>query len=758
MACTLALMLAGPQMEQACDLLRPHLEGAAYGHIRPAAKEQSPFEQPRKPPEKVNRIVADAASVLQHLAAARNAQRPRSDVSRHLEPDLFDAIAHVASFAMDPMGLQQERFAILKDIQLAKRLVSPITKAIHEWLPAYAKPVAGLLDIGLLEVFKRVTGWCDEDITQNVCLGFSVLGDCKDSGVFRECVKERLVDPETFDMRAHMRDQQHVMETSASRWSAKRLADELVNWDKSLEETMITKDNLVAERWARGPFSEAEVLSEFPNGVWSARRFCIDQGGKHRVIDDCKDSGLNDACGLQETIHCESAEFPAKIAARFYELLGSGFGLQGGTEDWTKAYRQILVRDREAAVVAQVNPHTRKVVYFLLHGHSFGQVAAVPNFNRVAKFMTMVTRRLLNVPCGNYFDDGVIVEPTYMKGNGQFCYLRMHQLLGFQLDIKKHVKMSNMCAFLGVVTDFSHFTSGYLNLRVKPGRAENILSLISDVLASGQLKPGMCDRLQGKLYFVCTTVFGRVGRAALQPIIWGKKYKGHNRLPVVIREALHFFVALLNIMGLMPRRINLRAQRRRPLLVWSDASYENGVGLLGFVIYDPDTQTWYHSSRQVPRAIIESFIKKKQYIGQCEILAAVCVYFTLPDLCRDREIIHWIDNESAIQGLKNGYSPKGDSAKLIHAFHMFNAGLKADVWFEYVESEANVADAPSRNDFEMLEMLGSTFYEMVIPEVADFYRPLGQWFFDATGERLNKRVRSSVPSRTKRARKRARGS
>ena len=211
-------------------------------------------------------------------------------------------------------------------------------------------------------------------------------------------------------------------------------------------------------------------------------------------------------------------------------------------------------------------------------------------------------------------------------------------------------------------------------------------------------------------------------------------------------------------MGLMPRSINLRAQRRRPLLVWSDASYENGVGLLGFVIYDPDTDAWYHSSQQVPRAIIESFVKKKQYIGQCEILAAVCVYFTLPDLCRGREIIHWIDNESAIQGLKNGYSPKGDSAKLIHAFHMFNAGLKADVWFEYVESESNVADAPSRNDFEMLEMLGSTFYEMVIPEVADFYRPLGQWFFDATGERLNKRVRSSVPSRTKRARKRARGS
>ena len=69
MACALALMLAGPQMEQACDLLRPHLVGAVQGHVRPVSKEQSPFEQPRKPPEKRNRIVADAASVLQHLAA-----------------------------------------------------------------------------------------------------------------------------------------------------------------------------------------------------------------------------------------------------------------------------------------------------------------------------------------------------------------------------------------------------------------------------------------------------------------------------------------------------------------------------------------------------------------------------------------------------------------------------------------------------------------------------------------------------------------
>ena len=88
---------------------------------------------------------------------------------------------------------------------------------------------------------------------------------------------------------------------------------------------------------------------------------------------------------------------------------------------------------------------------------------------------------------------------------------------------------------------------------------------------------------------------------------------------------------------------------------------------------------------------------------------------------------------------------------------MFNAGLKADVWFEYVESAANVADAPSRLDFGLLQQMGAIYELMVIPEVEDFFRPLEQWFFDATGERLRKRVRSAIPSRTKRSRKRARG-
>ena len=65
-------------------------------------------------------------------------------------------------------------------------------------------------------------------------------------------------------------------------------------------------------------------------------------------------------------------------------------------------------------------------------------------------------------------------------------------------------------------------------------------------------------------------------------------------------------------------------------------------------------------------------------------------------------LIHWIDNTAALAGIAKGYSSKLDSARIIHAFHSLGVVLQAEVYFEYVASEANVADLPSRGDFDFL--------------------------------------------------------
>jgi hypothetical protein len=88
-----------------------------------------------------------------------------------------------------------------------------------------------------------------------------------------------------------------------------------------------------------------------------------------------------------------------------------------------------------------------------------------------------------------------------------------------------------------------------------------------------------------------------------------------------------------------------------------------------------------------------------QKIGQVELVGAYLPYASVDAaVWRGRRVIHWIDNSSAVAALVKGYSSAIDSAFIVHATHATLAGLEADVWFEYVRTDANVADEPSRVD------------------------------------------------------------
>jgi hypothetical protein len=43
-----------------------------------------------------------------------------------------------------------------------------------------------------------------------------------------------------------------------------------------------------------------------------------------------------------------------------------------------------------------------------------------------------------------------------------------------------------------------------------------------------------------------------------------------------------------------------------------------------------------------------------------------------------------------------------DSGQIVNAIHAFNAGLRVNVYFEYVRSAANIADFPSRLRMDLL--------------------------------------------------------
>ena len=271
------------------------------------------------------------------------------------------------------------------------------------------------------------------------------------------------------------------------------------------------------------------------------------------------------------------------------------------------------------------------------------------------------------------------------------------------------------------------------------------------------LTSSQAARLRGKLYFLTTTSYGRVGRAPLQALVKRQYFdKGAKAVEVgsPLHKCLQFFLALLDF--IRPRVVSADPDGRDALLIWTDAMFEAardgadyvetwvepedggepqcfylGKACVAYVVFDPVSREWIHGSEDVGLDIIRKFVPgKKTYIGQLESLAAAAVYFSIPrEWLIGREVIHWVDNQSAMAGFVKGYSGKEDTALILSAFSFKMAELQFRVWWEFVPSAQNVADLPSRGKEDdedgLLNALGSVLSKFIVPEFGEWNSQIG---------------------------------
>ena len=739
---------ASPIFSRAVNVLRRTMLCPSSGYVPLPGKLPSFLDQ--HSPLGHTRIVADAASVQEHISRSMGID---SDVRRDpwatAPSDLADAVRFVCGYSSNPSSLLHRRRVVNGILQETASVLQPLTDELFQMAPPHVALLPSRHHIAFIAALVRACNWPHSSLPACLLFGTPTSGQLPASGVFRKNVKHATVSSARFDNRAWASELRSRIGRIGARSSKKAAALSAAALAKSIDETTPVNIHGVetGRSWTLGPYDWNEINAVFPDGFWPSRRFGVLQKGEVRPCDDCKESELNASATTHESISCDGADFPARLADMYHSILGPLARLEGGTDDWKKAYRQIPTDDPSRSVVAQWDPERKQVVYFIVLGHCFGQVCAVNSFNAVSRFLSCATRSMCGAAVGNYFDDHITVEPSFTEGSGQYALGHLARLCGFLFDPKKHVPMAPLFTYLGVQHDLSKVPAGIVTLRILENRREALIDACREVLCSGRLSSGAAASLRGKLYFAATTAYGRVGRAALQPILQ-RQERGSERnslTPAMVRS-LSFFITLLNHMP--DREITLGSQGSPPVLVWSDASWESGVGRLGFVVYDPASDTFYESDSMIPQYILDFFIKKKQKIGQCEILAATAVYSSLPEILRGRRVIHFIDNTSAISCLLHGYSGKPDSALLVNAFHLYNAGLKADIHFEYVESKANVADLPSRGMFEYLRCqrpggLAAQRVEFAFHSESTWLGPLRTFILAAGGAAVKRHKRGS---------------
>ena len=291
---------------------------------------------------------------------------------------------------------------------------------------------------------------------------------------------------------------------------------------------------------------------------------------KIRLIDNCKTSLHNTR--LQ---HCAETIAPCNFAymAHVCEEIRSQAIARGlrhmpqvvfSLDDQFQAYRQIPTADPEMCIVCvysfdSANPGPRFVEFF---GHNFGQRSSVINYYRCPTLCCQIMRHFFAVPQESYFDDfntpDFKLDDQRDSGAAMALSVLHNDLLGLRLESTKHQPADVHNVFLGVTCDVSHAGAAdpYVEFRPSPRRVDNILNMLNFGAHWG-LPSHAASVLYGKLGFLLQAAYGRVGRAAIQPLVWRQSEETSAWTP-----SLHRMKMFLDT--LLPRLPPLRWYLARP--------------------------------------------------------------------------------------------------------------------------------------------------------------------------------------------------
>jgi hypothetical protein len=711
---------------------------------RPAARASTAFSMTSgsklvKPPEE--RLVDVEDDMPAHVEAARRLPFPEKDLTS-AQPNSMWAAAREC--VLQSHALPDWRGARATRI---RRIAASLTR-YSRWIASLSPPSVAYLvadmNLAFMAAFVDAVEWPDYDIVQRFVLGFPIVGDIADSGLFRPIHQPASVSVETFTPAANRAYRKQVVDQVTDTAADHR------NYPVVSELHRLSRKE-VSDGLAFGPLSATECHKKFGENNWRTQvRFGTVQsngagGVKIRAIDNAKAALINAAATTHETIKCITVEFAAACAALVFMwcsiLQISMLALGIGFDDMRSAYRRVPTCHPQYTVFAVWDIERQCVVFYYLPGHQFGAIAAVLNFNRFPKLIVHMAQVLFAVMVDQYFDDYMTIDTADGMTSAQDSLILCHDLLAPDLiEIKKHKEIADWNVGLGHEIDVGQVYVEYaVYVRCTPDRIEKVLHALSVARAANYLSPGDASTIRGKLGFLLSAASGRVGRAATQPLMQREYFDHDYSFGVALCSAADFFEALLPRLPAL--RIPIERDNRNPVVLYTDAMFNPPssrrslpFSQIGVVAFHPDEADPFHGTLTLPQWVYDYLSwDDKTLIMQAEMIAALSALMSSPSSFAGRKVILFIDNTGALSSLLHGYSSKPDAARLCNLFHLYAAAIGCAIYFEWVPTKANIADLPSRATLEAWRRYFSYFprsrmVPLVPPDASTWDAPLGALF------------------------------
>ena len=97
-----------------------------------------------------------------------------------------------------------------------------------------------------------------------------------------------------------------------------------------------------------------------------------------------------------------------------------------------------------------------------------------------------------------------------------------------------------------------------------------------------------------------------------------------------------------------------------------------------------------------PPGVLSLFAERKHYSGVLELFAVYMHLYEHRWQLKSRDIRFFVDNVGVLAQLTKGASSAEDLSPLVSAIHFLIVMFDMRIWWEYVESEANISDGLSR--------------------------------------------------------------
>ena len=447
-----------------------------------------------------------------------------------------------------------------------------------------------------------------------------------------------------------------------------------------------------------GPFASAAEVEAWLGGECAmSRRFGVQQADKLRECDDFtkRSAHVNAGARCLKKMRLASVDTVLSVALALGteggEMPSDGIHLWKG--DHASAYRQvpILEAHQRLAVVVFCHPETGHHVFFVHHALPFGAVASVVGYNRISRAIAFLARKMFALPVVSYFDDFIGVELGRGSGLGFAAFQELNRVLGFVLKWRKDWWPAPRAPVLGVDVSVAALP---FKVSVTSERCQRLTAMLQGFVAAGSVSPTEGGTAAGKLRFAQAGVFGAVGRAAIQPFFRRQHAPAPCRgIGHGMSRAIQFWLELLRRPP--ARKVHHPSKVRPRRVLYTDAS---GEGIICGVLFTDGPRHPKVFSLRIPSSVRHALLARRNQIALFEAIAAVVALFLFAPWISDTEVLVFEDNQATEGFLRNGFA-RGvaqDASRLAALWWDKCMRLRLSPWIEWVPSDLNVSDGPTR--------------------------------------------------------------